>query len=176
MSLWSYKKAPNYTNKVAATPTATAAGWKVTTAAAGTRFGEVLVAIKGLATKTAVTYPTFAATQPATVHYTTGQTFTLTVTASKAIAVSGIPTIAMTIGAFTRRLQFNPTTSTATVLKFDYVVVAGDVAGTSVPIANFIVPQSGYGVTMPIDAVSSEIIPDASLTFPAIANSNVTFN
>lgn len=176
MSLFSYKKAPAYVNKVAATVTASAAGWKVDTAAAGTRFGEVLVAIKNLAVKNAVAYPTFVMTQPTTTNYVTGQVITLVVTASKAIAVSGLPTIAMTVGATVRQATFDPLTSTSTVLNFKYTVVAGDVDADGVVIAAAIVPAAGYGITMPIDAVSSEIIPDASLVYTPIASSGITVN
>lgn len=176
MSLWSYKKAPPYFNKVAATPTASAAGWKVTTAAAGTRFGEVLVCIKNLATKNAVAYPTFVMTQPTTTHYVTGQVVTLVVTASKAIAVSGLPTISMTVGTTTRQAVFDPATSTTTVLNFKYTFVADDIDADGVAIAAAIVPAAGYGITMPIDAVSSEIIPDASLVYAPIVSSGITVN
>ncbi len=109
-------------------------------------------------------------------HYVTAETFTLTVTANKAIAITGLPTVALTNGAFTRQATYNPITSTTTVLKFDYTFVSADVAAASIPIANLIVPQSGYGITMAIDSVSSEIVPDANLTYTAIADSGVTVN
>jgi hypothetical protein len=176
MSLWSYKKAPPYFNKIAATPVVSTAGWKVATAAAGTRFGEVLVAIKGLTTKNAVAYPTFTITQTTTKHYVTGETITLVVTASSAVAVSGLPTIDLVIPSGTKQAVFDPTTSTSTVLNFKYTFVAGDIAGSQITIANTVVPQAGYSVTMPIDAVSSEKIPDANLTYTAITNSGVTVN
>lgn len=176
MSLWGYKKTPPYFNKVALTPTASDAGWKVTAAAAGTRFGEVLVAIKGLTTKNAVANPTFVMTQTSTTHYTTGQVITLIVTASKAVAVSGTPTISMTIGAFTRKALFNSTTSSTTVLRFDYTFVAGDVAASSVPIAGAIVPEPGTGITMVIDSNSSEKLADAVLVYTPLADSHVTVN
>lgn len=176
MSLYSYKKIPQYFNKVVLTPVVSAAGWKVAAAAAGTRLGEVLVCIKGLTTKNAVAYPTFVMSQPATVHYTTGQVLTLTVTASKAVQSTGATTINLDINGTNRSAVFNPVTSTDTVLKFDYTFVAGDVAVSSIVIAAAMVPEAGHGVTMAIDTESSEIVPDASLIYTPIATSNVTVN
>jgi hypothetical protein len=177
MSLFDYKRVPRYRNKVAKTPTADAAGWKVTSAAAGTRHGEILVAIKGLDTKNAVATPTFTPVQPATTHFVTGQVFTYSVTASSAVTVSGTPTVALTIGGLTRQALYNKVTSTNILLKFDYTFVAGDVApSTSIVIAGAIVPEKGYGITMPINANASAKLPDSSLTYTALANSTTTVN
>ena len=177
MSLWSYKKLPPYFNKKPKTPTATKAGWKVTAAAAGTRYGEIIVAMKNLLVKnTAAAYPTFTATQPSTTHYTTGQKFTHVVVPSKNVFVSGLPTVQLTVGANTRQAVYNPATSTPLSLKFDYTIVSGDFAGTSVVIASTIVRQTGYGITIAVDAVSSESVPAANLVYSPIANSNVTVN
>lgn len=176
MSLFGYIKVPRFRAKVALTPTASNAGWKVANVNAGTRFGEVLVAIKGLTAKNAVAVPTFVMTQTSTVHYVTAGVLTLIVTASKAVNCTGAATIALTIGAFTRQAVFNATTSTSTVLRFDYTFVAADVAASSIPIAGAIKPEPGTGITMVIDANSSERLADAVLTFTPLAASNVTVN
>lgn len=176
MSLWSYKKLPPYFNRVHLVPTASKAGWKVNSASAGTRYGEVLVAIKNLLVKNSAPYPTFAATQPATAHYVTGQTFTLVVVPSVAVGVSGLPSVALTIGAFTRQAVYNPLTSTPTALHFDYTFVTADVDMIPILIAHNIVPVAGYGVTFNVSGLNSEIIPDIDLIFPVISNSGVTVN
>jgi hypothetical protein len=176
MPSFTYKTSPKYRNVVGAlgaTIGTSTGGYTVATQSVPS--GEVLVAIKNLSVKNAVAYPTFTAVQTATTHYVTGQVLTVTVTPSKAVAVSGLPTIALAIPTGTKQAVFNRATSTSTSLNFDYTFVVGDVAASAIPIAGAIVSQAGYSITMAVDASgSSEIVP--TTTFTALVSSGVTVN
>lgn len=179
MSLFSYVKKPLYKNKKPLTPVATKAGWAVHPAASGTRYGEVVVAIKNLLVKqTSIVFPTFTAAQTPTVHLVTGGVLNITVASSVAVKVSGVPTIALTIGTGTGVASYNAASSTPTSLVFTYTVLAGDYAATQITIANTIVEKAGYSITVAVPAqpILSEKVPVASLTFVAITASGVTVN
>lgn len=93
--------------------------------------GEVIVACRGLQAEATdlASPPTFtaAATHPGAV-WVTGNTLTITVTASEAVRVNPDAYISVIIGANTRKASFDGATSTGTSLVFKYTVVAGDSA------------------------------------------------
>lgn len=134
MSQWSLVKKPNWVGDgkdvySAGNILATEKGWVYTPN------GEVLVAIRALTTKNgdvadAAIVPTFTAavSYSGTLNTVTGDIITVTLTASEDVAVSGTPTIDLTIGALTRQLSYSSGDSDATHLVFNYTVVAEDVA------------------------------------------------
>jgi hypothetical protein len=161
MSTWSYKNKPTWFP----TAVATSRGWENGTT------NELLVAIGGLDTKNtdANSVPTFTLAVPANATYTLGQSLIFTVTVSEAVEVAGTPALSVTIGSTVRLAVFDPATSTTTSLKFVYVIVAGDIDGNGIVVANTVtLGSTGKGKNKILDAItgtSGEVIADAALTF-----------
>nr|WP_222533414.1 Ig-like domain-containing protein [Azospirillum sp. 412522] len=63
---------------------------------------------------------------PADGLYGVGKTLSFYIQVSEVVIVNGTPTITLDIGGQTRQAVYNPTASSGTVLRFDYVVQAGD--------------------------------------------------
>ncbi|MBO9600186.1 MAG: hypothetical protein J7559_20495, partial [Cohnella sp.] len=63
---------------------------------------------------------------PANGTYRENQTLTFTINTDEAVAVTGAPNLALTIGGTARTADYKPSDSTGTALKFDYAVQAGD--------------------------------------------------
>lgn len=94
---------------------------------------EILRAVRSMAAKItdSIAVPTFTAavTYSGTSSMVTGDTMTITVTASEAVKVIGsAPAINVTINGVVRKANYTTAGSTATEKKFVYTVVAGDVA------------------------------------------------
>ncbi|WP_052293836.1 Ig-like domain-containing protein [Azospirillum sp. B510] len=58
--------------------------------------------------------------------YGTGRTLSFFIQMSEAVIVNGAPTITLDIGGQTRQAVYNASASTGSILRFDYVVQAGD--------------------------------------------------
>ena len=58
--------------------------------------------------------------------YGVGKTLSFYVQTSEVVIVNGVPTITLDVGGQTRQAVYNPAASNGTVLRFDYVVQAGD--------------------------------------------------
>ena len=58
--------------------------------------------------------------------YGTGQTLSFFIQMSEVVIVNGTPSITLDIGGQTRQAVYNPAASTGAILRFDYVVQAGD--------------------------------------------------
>ena len=63
---------------------------------------------------------------PADGTYGVGRTLSFYIQASEVVIVNGTPTITLDIGGQTRQAVYNPAASSGSVLRFDYVVQAGD--------------------------------------------------
>jgi hypothetical protein len=165
MPSFSVKQKPNW--YAPGDISATERGWELTAT------GEVLVAQRNLLAKQADAQgaPTFTAavTYSATSTMITGDVMTITLTASEAVRVDAGSYINVTMGAFTRKAIVNRTTSTATSLKFDYVVVAeDDAAATEVVVATTVVGKVS-------DVVGDNLV-NATVTFVAPNTSAATAN
>lgn len=143
-----------------------------------TKSEEVLVAIGQLVTKdidgTAV--PTFTLAVPADADYDTGAVLTFTVTASEAVQVLGLPTIAVTIGSNVRLAVFDPVNSTGTSLLFKYTVVAGDTDANGIAVANVITLGTTDEIADVIIGGGDVDIAPTSLTFTVPTTTGITIN
>lgn len=134
---------------------------------------EVLTAIRNMATKRsdAKSAPTFSAAvaYSGTAAMVTGDTLTLTITASEAVAVAANAYVAVTIGAATRHAVFVPALSSGTSLKFKYDINVSDVAVASGVVV-------GTTIVGAVADVVGEILVPATVTFVAPNTSTATVN
>lgn len=118
MPAWTQTTPPTWFPTAVASP----AGWRDPVT------GELLVAIQNLAEKgvDATEIPTFAAALVSAVSMIVGSYMEIDVTPLEPVAVTGIPKIALNLGAETRTLNYDKTHSSSTLLKFKYKVTATD--------------------------------------------------
>lgn len=142
------------------------------------RFEEVVVAIGQLLTKKGdgVAVPTFTIAVPADADYDTASVLTFTVTASEAVQVIGLPTIAVTIGSNVRLAVFDSVNSTSTSLLFKYTVVAGDLDANGIAVANVITLGTTDEIADQIIGGGDVDIDGAALTFTVPATTGITIN
>lgn len=142
------------------------------------RSEEVVVAIGQLLTKRTdgVAVPTFTLAVPADADYDTGAVLTFTVTASEAVQVIGLPTIAVTIGSNVRLAVFDAVNSTGTSLLFKYTVVAGDVDANGIAVANVITLGTTDEIADVILGGGDVDIDGAALTFTVPTTTGITIN
>lgn len=140
----------------------------------GTRVrNELLYAIKDFANKRgdAATLPTFsgAIAYSGTAAMVTGDTMTITITASEPVQVKSNAFIEVDIDADTVSAMFDGANSTTTSLKFKYTIVAGDVAlAGDVAVGTTIVGSVS-------DIIGTSLQP-ATVTFAAINTAATTVN
>lgn len=172
MSNWSIKTPPKYRPDAVAT----ASGWTDPVT------GEVLVTIKNLLVKQGplASWPTFTLAVPAdgTYHIATPDTLTFTVTSSAALAVSGTPSIDVTIGSTVRQAAFTGIDATNKILTFAYTLQASDTADANgIAVANTVdLNTTGKGKSRIVDELtlnSGETIPAASLTYTVPATTGI---
>lgn len=140
--------------------------------------GELLVAISNFATKNGdvVALPTVVGVTVNNEILETGDSLIVVVEFSEAVAVVGIPTIELTIGAEAKNLFFDSANSTATHVAFSYEVTeldsatAGEVVvGTEIVVDEF---NAVYNV---LPGGSLSLISDP-ITFVAPVTDNVAIN
>jgi hypothetical protein len=107
--------------------------------------------------------------------FVTGDVMLVTVTASEAVTIDGIPKLVLTFDATERNAFFDAATSTSTSLKFKYTVVAEDVAtagqfsiGTDITLDTNISDNLAAGGYVPID--------NSAKVIGAITTTSVTVN
>ena len=152
MSAWSYTNPPEWF------PTAVAAdmGWK------NPDTEELLVAISNFAAKNGdvVVVPSIVGVTANNEALVTGDSLIVVVEFSEAVTVMGTPSIVLNVGAETRTLSFDATTSDSTHVAFSYTVaeedsaVAGDViVGTEIDLTNGsiydVLPSGGMQKILP---------------------------
>lgn len=142
MAQYSTSKKPNFQSAAlarkaysASNISATDAGW------VDNRTGEILVAIRGLASKNqgandATTLPTFTLVLPAKNTYGVGKVLRFTVKSTETLVVDttgGTPSLGFTLAgtAATRNASYVAAKSSGDKLVFEYTVVAGDVTSNS---------------------------------------------
>lgn len=168
MSSWSYTTPPTWFPTAVVSP----GGWK------NPDTNELLVAIGNLEAKRTdiTTPPTVVGVTVNNQVLTTGGTLVVVVQFSEPVAVLGTPTINLLVsGGGTRKLTFDSAMSTATMLAFDYTVLAGDVAAAgTVTVGTSINTATGdvYDV-LPGGGLSKITTP---ITFTAPATNLVKFN
>lgn len=142
------------------------------------RFEEVVVAIGQLLTKKSdgTTVPTFTLAVPADGDYVEDDVLEFTVTASEAVQVIGLPTIAVTIGSDVRLAVYNPTASTSTVLVFEYAVTADDLDANGISVANVITLGTTDEIADQITGGGDVDIAGAALTFTVPVTTGITVN
>ena len=115
--------------------------------------------------------------------YQTGATLTFAVTNSSAVTVSGTPQLRLLFDSTVGLAAYDPATSTATVLKFKYVLLAGDLAPTGVFAASPLVLNGGTirsgafdaGLTFGPPDTSGVLVrhPTTTVAAPATVNASV---
>lgn len=157
MAQYSTSKKPNFQSAAiarqaysAANISATDSGW------VDNRTGEILVAIRGLASKNqgvndATTLPAFTLVLPAKKTYGAGKVLRFTVKSSETLVVDttgGVPSLGFTLSGTTadREATYVAAASSGDKLVFEYTVVAGDVtdnAGVLTAVAGTVTKNGG---------------------------------
>ena len=101
---------------------------------------------------------------PAAGNYRAGQVLRFAVTTSESVIVSGVPALPMVIGSTTRQAVFDATTSTPTLLVFNYTVQSGDIDANGITVGKALATASGSSIQ---DAAGNRIL--ASIKPPATA-------
>ena len=142
------------------------------------RIDEIMVAIGQLATKTtdAVTVPVFTAVAPADGNYETGDSIILTVNASEAVEVIGSPYVVLTIGSTARNAVYDAATSTTTALKFNYLVVEGDLDTNGIAVATNITLGATGKVNDTIIGGGGVAVTGDDLAIGSVVTTGVTVN
>ncbi|WP_372400702.1 Ig-like domain-containing protein (plasmid) [Azospirillum sp. HJ39] len=82
---------------------------------------------------------------PADGTYGVGKTLSFYIQMSEVVVVNGTPTITLDIGGQTRQAVYNPAASVGSVLRFDYVVQAGDADADGIAVTGL--NYNGGGIT-----------------------------
>jgi hypothetical protein len=101
---------------------------------------------------------------PAAGNYRAGQVLRFAVTTSESVIVSGVPALPMVIGSTTQQAVFDATTSTPTLLVFNYTVQSGDIDANGIAVGKALATASGSSIQ---DAAGNRIL--ASIKPPATA-------